>query len=123
MESPDYEKIRQASILAMLEKTGCPDIIGSWLCSVADTSAEATCYTKEEDDMYKKYAVEHPLERVFKVCNPKTGLPDEVYTACVIERYREYHSAKRNEPVLKRHRTEEKVLCWYCRPSARNYCG
>nr|GEW94795.1 hypothetical protein [Tanacetum cinerariifolium] len=56
-----------------------------------DTS-EAACDTEYDVDTYKYLANADQREHLFTVLNPATSLPDEVFTTCVIKRYREDQS-------------------------------
>ncbi|GJU44041.1 ribonuclease H-like domain-containing protein [Tanacetum coccineum] len=73
---------------ALFEKLDRP-FKAVYIPATARDTSEATCDTEYDADTYKMLANADPCEHLFKVLNPATGLPDEVFTACVIEHYRE----------------------------------
>ncbi|XP_071709572.1 uncharacterized protein [Rutidosis leptorrhynchoides] len=83
------EEVFFARLKSHLKRTGCPQMCGFTPVTIRNTSEEATCYTKFEDDLFKKWANLDPHLVEVMVFNPKTGLPDEEFTASVIKRYRE----------------------------------
>ncbi|GJR58267.1 hypothetical protein Tco_1500429, partial [Tanacetum coccineum] len=75
---------------ALFEKLDRP-LKAVYIRATTRDTSEAACDTEYDADTYKMLADADPHEHLFKVLNPATGdcLADEVFTACVIEHYRE----------------------------------
>ncbi|GKD18618.1 hypothetical protein Tco_1207776 [Tanacetum coccineum] len=86
-----------------------PSIVDFIPTTVIDTSAP-TCVTILEDYMLNRLANADPRNLVFNIINPATRLPDDVFKASMINRYRIVngiaHEVLPGASVLKRFREE-----------------